>query len=1045
MRRYFMANGPLGGNMGSAPVAPQPPQVSFTTTAESRGGFNNFLKSMPNTTSMTPPPPPMGSSPTMPMANPMGNIDIFNQPPSTGMGMMGMNQPPMQQPMQQQPMQTPMMNQQPMMGGIMGKPVQNFYDGGFADSDFGGFSGYSEVDNTDFSSPDSDMDYSDSYNDNTGGGNESNDNDVFDDGGGRPEDYGLTQKDFTDASNVGESVFNESQGNRTNVVNVGAGSNLRYDPQFTADNLSRRGLDPQGFMSSDNFAQTTQGVQAQAQDQRDAELSRANMLSGRSLPVMGDLGASQNVAGAIGPANIASSYSPQAFGLGLDLDDPLGLGFNTAGLIEGARDVQRMRGPETFTQEARLPTASDASFSQAPNILGVEDALIGAIKDGKSDLYAPFTNNPGNLKQAREDLTTESIKSVDPVTGEIKTGPAFFNTLDAGQKALDDQLGRYGDKGISTPEKFVQTYLGTDITENPLENQRGYINAVRNAVGDNFNLSNPATRTNITNAITRQEIGQKGINALNNRVTAATGLDQAFNAPITSAPNVNANTSPPPPGFEEAVGTPGVLRQGDQIRSPKDFEFAFTPKGITPKEQAELRELRDIDDAEFAPNTTDIFSPSASDFANFQSTRDQLPNNVDVFENIIDRNFTRSLPGANLPTIGSARSTIADDQAKALAKLVGGSPPLTDVEKGVQQNQEDLMAQRGRALGPTTFRDDAADVTFENIRGQTPTTDTVFDIDTTSIQPTSQSAGVQELLDRGAAAQRQRNQAEQDELAAGQSMGVGTPPLDATNITETALGGRSQNATRSTLPEDYEENVGASFSPEKMADIERLYNRNVGQTKPGRSSDPTFFEGLGVPGIATTIGDFIEKTSRENMANEIALGRPMGLGETLFGYTADPAKTIAEYNERTGRTIPESQLIRNDSGRIIGIYNEKGRLVSGMDPNAPMNTGDDNDSNPLILRRIAKEKEEEKEDKTPNVFGGGQTTTTEPKSVVVDSPFTTSVGDYDPVGFDGGDLNALIARLLKTSNPKKAAQGGVIGYQGGGRVMQALDNLLATG
>ena len=976
MRRFNMVNGPMGGNMGTPPVAPQPPQVSFTTTAESRGGFNNFLKSMPNTTSMTPPPPPMGSSPTMPMANPMGNIDIFNQPPSTGMGMMGMNQPPMQQPMQQQPMQTPMMNQQPMMGGIMGKPVQNFYDGGFADSDFGGFSGYSEVDNTDFSSPDSDMDYSDSYNDNTGGGNESNDNDVFDDGGGRPEDYGLTQKDFTDASNVGESVFNESQGNRTNVVNVGAGSNLRYDPQFTADNLSRRGLDPQGFMSSDNFAQTTQGVQAQAQDQRDAELSRANMLSGRSLPVMGDLGASQNVAGAIGPANIASSYSPQAFGLGLDLDDPLGLGFNTAGLIEGARDVQRMRGPETFTQEARLPTASDASFSQAPNILGVEDALIGAIKDGKSDLYAPFTNNPGNLKQAREDLTTESIKSVDPVTGEIKTGPAFFNTLDAGQKALDDQLGRYGDKGISTPEKFVQTYLGTDITENPLENQRGYINAVRNAVGDNFNLSNPATRTNITNAITRQEIGQKGINALNNRVTAATGLDQAFNAPITSAPNVNANTSPPPPGFEEAVGTPGVLRQGDQIRSPKDFEFAFTPKGITPKEQAELRELRDIDDAEFAPNTTDIFSPSASDFANFQSTRDQLPNNVDVFENIIDRNFTRSLPGANLPTIGSARSTIADDQAKALAKLVGGSPPLTDVEKGVQQNQEDLMAQRGRALGPTTFRDDAADVTFENIRGQTPTTDTVFDIDTTSIQPTSQSAGVQELLDRGAAAQRQRNQAEQDELAAGQSMGVGTPPLDATNITETALGGRSQNATRSTLPEDYEENVGASFSPEKMADIERLYNRNVGQTKPGRSSDPTFFEGLGVPGIATTIGDFIEKTSRENMANEIALGRPMGLGETLFGYTADPAKTIAEYNERTGRTIPESQLIRNDSGRIIGIYNEKGRLVSGMDPNAPMNTGDDNDSNPLILRRIAKEKEEEKEDKTPNVFGGGQTTTT---------------------------------------------------------------------
>ena len=140
-----MVNGPLGGNMGTPPVEPQPPQVSFTTTAESRGGFSNFLKSIPNTTNMTPI-PPMGSSPMPPMGgNPMGNIDIFNQPPSMGMGMMGMNQPPMN-PMMQQPMQPPMQN--PMMGGLMSKPIQNFYDGGFADSDFGGFSDYGSVDAT---------------------------------------------------------------------------------------------------------------------------------------------------------------------------------------------------------------------------------------------------------------------------------------------------------------------------------------------------------------------------------------------------------------------------------------------------------------------------------------------------------------------------------------------------------------------------------------------------------------------------------------------------------------------------------------------------------------------------------------------------------------------------------------------------------------------------------------------------------------------------------------------------------------------------------
>lgn len=172
MRRYFMVNGPLGGNMGTPPVEPQPPQVSFTTTAESRGGFNNFLKSIPQTTAMTPI-PPLGSAPTAPMSNPMGNIDIFNQPPSMGMGMMGMNQPQMQQPMQP-PMQQPM-----NMGvGLMGKPIQNFFDGGGVDdSDFGGFSDYGSVDATSDDGFSEDNDVSDYSTDDSGvytGGDDSN-------------------------------------------------------------------------------------------------------------------------------------------------------------------------------------------------------------------------------------------------------------------------------------------------------------------------------------------------------------------------------------------------------------------------------------------------------------------------------------------------------------------------------------------------------------------------------------------------------------------------------------------------------------------------------------------------------------------------------------------------------------------------------------------------------------------------------------------------------------------------------------------------------
>jgi hypothetical protein len=108
--------------------------------------------------------------------------------------------------------------------------------------------------------------------------------------------------------------------------------------------------------------------------------------------------------------------------------------------------------------------------------------------------------------------------------------------------------------------------------------------------------------------------------------------------------------------------------------------------------------------------------------------------------------------------------------------------------------------------------------------------------------------------------------------------------------------------------------------------------------------------------------------------------------------------------------------------------------------------GDDND-NPLLLRKpIVKPIEEDDEDKLPNIIGGEDPDVgipTPPQSVVVDSPFTSNVSKYTPVGFDGGDLNALLAALLKTSNPQSMAQGGVAGYAEGG-LISAVDNFLAS-
>tara|TARA_A100001037_G_scaffold48535_1_gene40416 strand:- start:10431 stop:12377 length:1947 start_codon:yes stop_codon:yes gene_type:complete len=105
---------------------------------------------------------------------------------------------------------------------------------------------------------------------------------------------------------------------------------------------------------------------------------------------------------------------------------------------------------------------------------------------------------------------------------------------------------------------------------------------------------------------------------------------------------------------------------------------------------------------------------------------------IDVFENITPSTdritqtaFRTTLPGANLPNVSSTRSTVPQDQARAIVNLVGGTPPLTEVEKGLQQNQQDLMAQRGRALGSIT-----PDTALETMSGRVGPRDTVFDIDT---------------------------------------------------------------------------------------------------------------------------------------------------------------------------------------------------------------------------------------------------------------------------------------------------------------------------
>jgi hypothetical protein len=177
-------------------------------------------------------------------------------------------------------------------------------------SDFsGGDDSSSNNDGSDNNNDSGQEDTSDSYDadmgTDPGTGGDGSDNDDDDDAqdytdGSGTQDTGNIQDSLT-GDYTGGGGDNQDDRPLTNIVNVGAGSNLQYNPQFTADNLEDRGLDPKGFMSPENYAQTTQSQAA----------SQAEMNDAMAIDQAINQAPAANLA-----ANIVSTYNPQQYGLG---------------------------------------------------------------------------------------------------------------------------------------------------------------------------------------------------------------------------------------------------------------------------------------------------------------------------------------------------------------------------------------------------------------------------------------------------------------------------------------------------------------------------------------------------------------------------------------------------------------------------------------------------------------------------------------------------------------------------------------------------------
>jgi len=466
---------------------------------------------------------------------------------------------------------------------------------------------------------------------------------------------------------------------------------------------------------------------------------------------------------------------------------------------------------------------------------------------------------------------------------------------------------------------------------------------------------------------------------------------------------------------------------------------SLKPSGIAELNKRNAEDLQQVM-AGNVPASTYISADSASDILGDADILDlgKKTDQIDPFA--IQPTFQNfGLPGVSgLPTVKSTRSTVAQDQARAIANLVGDRAPT--IEEQLQQN---VLADRGRALGPTTFSDDLANFQ-ERVTLSPPPDDYEEQVGTMGARigggmfPKMYAPGQSEIqyTTKGTTPQEQRELRELRDID------------EAIEVAERGPLTFQTQTQKSTAPEDFEENVGLPFSDRRMRDIERLYNVPQGQRRTGEGDDPNILSG-----IPSALNIF-ERIPREQMAIDVALGRPRSFTEMIRGFTATPARNMDEFTGRlqrdtigpegdttgfTSKTIPESQLIRNNRGRITAITDASGRTITGVNPDEEIFGSDDNQL-PIIKRPIAPVVEEKKDDdKPPNVIGGGAPRpVTEPVPTVVASPFAPSSANISPVTFDTGELNKLIELLTGVSAKP------VVAKQEGGLV-SAVDEFLASG
>jgi hypothetical protein len=691
--------------------------VKLETSAESRGAFNKFLGTLPSNGAIAPIQTGVVASSTAPVTPVTSNVNIF-QPQMSQMA-----------PMAPMPMMPP------------AQPVQNFFmggaamsGGGFSDSDIGSQMNEESIVGDD---PDAGFD----FDEDTGSFDVADRPSVTEDEQQQNIEDSQTFMDTPISTPVVDTRP------RTNIRNVGAGSNLRFDPQFTADLLGRRFGDSNiaGFMAPADFSQTRQGgATGQTSTVGLPSLGLGqNLLTAKPTVSRQDVLTAANRLSDIAPAaSVPLAPTSPFFDRDL-LDDPLGLGIRT-GFGPTVDAIEEGRARARAFPSAGTPVASLGGLRGQVDRLGTPGLTGTALTSGLPSIdtvaddlvrgrgLGENINNPGNIRAGG---------GFDGEIGRTRDGFAIFDSMQSGVDAINKLSNTYGSKrNINTVREFANRY--SPVGENTAKEVSGKINFLSNALGvgpdDKVDFTDPNVQAVFTPALITSEIGR-------DRAQNVANVLSGF-----SPSPLNVNTRDLNPNITSDVGQLATIdpsisdvnRLTDEGILPVG-EFAETNRARIDREQRAIQDRGGRPTFNLGPGQpgVDIRGPLAARLASvlpdqaletLEGRRDIEPfalsrvgEDFDPALNIVDRReqdqrvqelLDRGARAQEISNIQRAldRGTVAEDLDRPISFVdsdpVADATTTTDLTRGPQ-----VSIVGDDPIAPLETRDIVGDVTQERV------------------------------------------------------------------------------------------------------------------------------------------------------------------------------------------------------------------------------------------------------------------------------------------------------------------------------------------